>query len=64
MIHDGRYKLIYYPCGNLTQLFDIDSDPREEHDLAANAEYSAQYNFWGQRGLHMPPINFSDFPGE
>lgn len=33
MIHDGRYKLIYYPVGSRGQLFDLDNDPRELHDL-------------------------------
>ncbi len=34
MIHDGRYKLIYYPAGNHRQLFDLEKDPRELHDLS------------------------------
>jgi arylsulfatase len=34
MIHDGRYKLIYYPSGNCMQLFDLATDPDELHDLA------------------------------
>ena len=29
MIHDGLYKLIYYPVGNCRQLFDLQSDPDE-----------------------------------
>ncbi len=33
MIHDGRYKLIYYPVGNRFQLFDLREDPQELHDL-------------------------------
>ena len=36
MIRRGRYKMIYYPAGNMTQLFDIESDPRETVDLAAD----------------------------
>ena len=39
MIHDGRYKLIYYPVGNLRQLFDIDEDPNEMNDLAGNKDH-------------------------
>ena len=35
MIHDGRYKLIYYPVGNRSQLFDLREDPRELRDLSA-----------------------------
>jgi arylsulfatase A-like enzyme len=34
MIHDGRHKLLYYPAGNRTQLFDLAEDPDELHDLA------------------------------
>ena len=34
MIRDTRYKLIYYPLGNHFQLFDLDNDPDELHDLA------------------------------
>lgn len=37
MIHDGRHKLIWYPAGNVLQLFDIAADPLEQHDLAADA---------------------------
>lgn len=33
MIHDGRYKMIYYPYGNVTQLFDLLNDPMEKHNL-------------------------------
>lgn len=36
MIHDGRHKLIYYPVGNVRQLFDMAEDPCEMHDLAAD----------------------------
>ena len=36
MMHDGRYKLIYYPVGNRIQLFDLEEDPRECRDLSAS----------------------------
>lgn len=36
MIRCGRHKLIYYPAGNRSQLFDLDSDPDELHDLAGD----------------------------
>ena len=36
MVHDGRYKLIYYPVGNRSQLFDLELDPDETHDLSGN----------------------------
>lgn len=34
MIHDGRFKLIYYAPGNRVQLFDLESDPLELEDLS------------------------------
>lgn len=34
MIRDDRYKLIYYPYGNVFQLFDLAEDPRELRNLA------------------------------
>lgn len=40
MMHDGRHKLIWYPAGNRTQLFDLDADPRECHDLSADPAHA------------------------
>jgi hypothetical protein len=40
MIHDGRYKLIYYPVGNYRQLFDLETDPDEWIDLSASADHA------------------------
>lgn len=34
MLRRGALKLIYYPVGNISQLFDIDNDPRETQDLS------------------------------
>lgn len=34
MIHEGRYKLIYYATGNYRQLFDLEEDPKELTDLS------------------------------
>jgi len=44
MIHDGRYKLIYYPVGNQSQLFDIENDPAELRDLAASPDHAEVRN--------------------
>ncbi len=41
MIHEGRYKLIYYPVGNHRQLFDLETDPDEMNDLASESTHSA-----------------------
>jgi arylsulfatase len=40
MIREGRSKLVYYPVGNVSQLFDIDADPCELHDLAGSREHA------------------------
>lgn len=40
MVHDGRFKLVYYAAGNRRQLFDLDDDPRELHDLAASPAHA------------------------
>ena len=39
MLHDGRYKLIYFAQGNRLQLFDLEDDPRELHDLIDSAAH-------------------------
>lgn len=41
MVRRGDYKFIYYPCGNIKQLFDLKNDPTESHDLAGDAAYAA-----------------------
>ncbi|MDA0918073.1 MAG: sulfatase-like hydrolase/transferase [Planctomycetota bacterium] len=40
MIHDGRFKLVYYPAGNCRQLFDLHDDPTELHDLSSDSNHS------------------------
>jgi len=40
MIRDDRYKLIWYPCGNHVQLFDLDNDPQELTDLGQNPDHA------------------------
>jgi arylsulfatase A-like enzyme len=41
MIRTDRFKLVYYPTGNLVQLFDMHHDRLEQHDLAADPAHSA-----------------------
>lgn len=41
MIRDTRYKLLYYATGNRIQLFDLQNDPDEMHDLAAHASHAS-----------------------
>ncbi|MDO6732617.1 sulfatase-like hydrolase/transferase [Marinovum sp. 2_MG-2023] len=40
MIRSGRHKLIYYPAGNMSQLFDIAADPDELTDLAGASDHA------------------------
>ena len=40
MSRDERYKLIWYPCGNHAQLFDLVDDPFEMNDLAGNPDHA------------------------
>lgn len=44
MIHNGRYKLIYYATGNYLQLFDLHNDPKENRNLAGLSDYSEIIN--------------------
>ena len=44
MVHDGRYKLIWYPCGNAFQLFDLENDPHEQVDLHADLANSEKFH--------------------
>lgn len=39
---DGRWKLIRYPLVDVTQLFDLERDPHETRDLAADPEQAAR----------------------
>lgn len=40
MIHDGRFKLIYYAVGNCFQLFDLQADPKELNNLVDSQEHA------------------------
>lgn len=42
MMHDGRFKLIYYPIGNRRQLFDVADDPEERNDLSESEAHSGK----------------------
>ncbi len=41
MIRKGRFKLIYYPAGNVRQLFDLEADPLELKDLSWDQNHEA-----------------------
>jgi len=40
MLRTQRHKLVYYPVGNLRQLFDIQNDRMERYDLADDASHA------------------------
>ena len=40
MICGDRFKLIYYPVGNVFQLFDLEEDPLEQRNLAIQEDYA------------------------
>jgi arylsulfatase A-like enzyme len=40
MVRDERFKLIYYPYGNVYQLFDMEKDRLEKHNLAASPRHA------------------------
>jgi len=40
MIRWSDYKLIYYPCGNVFQLFDLEKDRKETHNCVKDPEYT------------------------
>ena len=40
MVRDERHKLIWYPCGNHVQLFDLENDPQEMIDLGACPDHA------------------------
>jgi arylsulfatase A-like enzyme len=41
-IRDGRWKVIRYPQISKTQLFDLDADPEEKHDLSTDPKYAGE----------------------
>ncbi len=40
MIRWEQYKLIYYPCGNIVQIFDLEKDRKETHNCAEEEAYA------------------------
>lgn len=40
MLHNGRYKLIWYPGGQTVQLFDLETDPKECIDLSKDPQHA------------------------
>ena len=60
---DGHFKYIWRPTDGTQQLFDLDKDPREEHDLSKDAAHRQTLETWRatltERLAHRPE-GFSD----
>ena len=46
---DGRIKYIWFPGLGKEQLFDLQDDPHEQHDLSKDDTYTAALSIWRQR---------------
>lgn len=60
---DGRFKYIWRPTDGAEQLFDLDADPREEHDLSKDPTQRATLQQWRTtlvQRLARRPEGFSD----
>lgn len=53
---DGHRKFIYHAFDGREQFFDLDADPGEEHDLAADASHAPEMAEWRARLVtHLEP---------
>ena len=66
-VRDDRYKLIRYPLINHTQLFDLQQDPSELHNLAEDPEHAGRVDAmlalltdWQQRTDDKQPLTVDD----
>lgn len=60
---DGRHKYIWRPTDGTEQLFNLESDPREEHDLAAVSAHATTLTAWRSRLIYAltdRPEGFTD----
>jgi len=60
---DGRFKYVWRPHDGTEHLFDLDEDPREEHDLIADTEQRELLESWRGRMIQRlagRPEGFSD----
>jgi arylsulfatase A-like enzyme len=48
MARDSRYKLIWYPKVVQYQLFDLQTDPDEQHNLAGRPEFAERLKLMKQ----------------
>ena len=62
MIRKGKHKFIYYPAGNHMQLFDLEADPNELHNIvddAGAAEARAEMERLMARSLYGADLEFT-----
>ena len=60
---DGRFKYVWRPHDGVEHLFDLDEDPREEHDLVADTAQRGLLERWRDRLIQRladRPEGFSD----
>ncbi len=60
---DGRRKYVWFPGQGAEQYFDLESDPREMHDLAADPARAGEVRLWRERlveELEGRPEGFTD----
>ena len=60
---DGRHKYLWRPADGTEQLFDLERDPREEHDLAPVAAHATTLTDWRSRLIRKltdRPEGFTD----
>ncbi|HXG23125.1 MAG TPA: sulfatase/phosphatase domain-containing protein, partial [Chthonomonadales bacterium] len=48
---DGRFKYIFHALNGEQQLFDLEEDPGERHDLSSRPEHQATLRLWRERLL-------------
>ena len=46
---DGRVKYIWFPALGKEQLFDLQNDPHEQHDLSRDSAHAAELSLWRSR---------------
>jgi len=49
MISDGHFKYFWYNEGDIEQLFDLERDPREQHNLAQDPNNKKLVGEWRER---------------
>lgn len=60
MVRDGRYKLVEFSDHDKGQLFDLEMDPHEEHDLFDDPDFAGErsrlheaiHRWWAQSAMH------------